>query len=174
MSPGTARLTMRWALSAAAVLSLAACTKDTEEDVRAEVSNWLSLGDTRYFKSTRACTAGIFETRSGRWTSAVVDARSWEEARLAFERDRVVVFESISLSPSDFTGIIVDEDPSLGSQIISAGLAARDCLDDTGQKSYLAALRDVNATLIYDPMTQTVGVLEADRSRFIASRGELR
>lgn len=156
----------------AAICVLSACTPDTEDAFRDEVETWLSLADTVYFNATRACTAAIFETRSGQWTWAVADAQSWTQAQMAMAENRAVAFENISLTPSDFTGIVMDEEPDLGNRIISAGLAVRDCMDEEARAEYHAALTERDATLLFDPASETVGVLRADRRRLFIGRGE--
>jgi hypothetical protein len=153
--------------------ALAACTPDTEAEFRDEVGAWLSLGETLYFNATRACTGAVFEARSGILASAMRSATSWREARLALDAGAPVAFETLTLTPSDFTGIVMDEDPTLGSQMISGGLAIRDCLDAARQSEYLTALREPDAALMFDPATRTVGVLSADRRTLFIGRGTL-
>lgn len=171
MTPRASTVTRGIGVPAAFCL-VAACTPDTEAGFREEVEVWLALADTVYFNATRVCTAAIFETRSGQWTWAVADAQSWTQAQMAMAENRAVAFENISLTPSDFTGIVMDEEPDLGNRIISAGLAVRDCMDAEARQAYLSALRQLDATLLYDPATQTVGVLRADRRVLFIGRGE--
>lgn len=160
------------AISVCALAALSACTPDTEEGFRAEVGAWLALGPTHYFHAETDCTAGVFEARSGVLASAMRSVTSWREAQRWIDADRAVAFESVSLTPSDFTGILMDEEPTLGTKIISGGLAIRDCLSEPMQAEYHAALRDPDAALLYDPSTQTVGILQGDRQRVYIGRGE--
>jgi len=156
-----------------ACLLLTACTPDTEDGFRDEVGQWLSLGDTLYFNATRSCTAGVFEARSGVFGSQMRSVSSWPEAVRLIEQRRPVVFENATGSPSELTGAIMGQTPHLGTQFLSAGLAGRACMTAEVQAAYHAALSDSEAALMFDPESQTIGVLQIDSKRVFVARGEL-
>lgn len=160
-------------LALLAALSLSACTPDTESAFREEVSAWLSLGETRFFNATRRCTAAVFDVRSGILTSAMRSVTSWPEAQREIARGRPVAFETVTVSPSELTGAIMEDTPSLGTQFLSAGLAARNCMDAETEAAYFEALNQPDATLLFDPEHQTVGILRADLRLLFVGRGEL-
>ena len=156
-------------------LGAAACTLDAEPEVRARLAAWVQLGPTVSFNSTRDCTAGAFKTISGQLKAPVRVASSIDEGlRLMRGGADVVAFDIRGLSPTEVSQEMMTEKLSDGLSILSAGVAARGCLDDAGQARYLAALSAPDAVLMLDPADNGLAVLDRDARMVFFSRGNVR
>ncbi|KAE9627614.1 hypothetical protein [Parasedimentitalea maritima] len=154
-----------------ALTGLAGCAMDKEDEVRAQIGDWVSLGDTSYFKSSMSCTAGVFEVEGVRITSLISKARSVATGMTLLKSGEAVAFDVKGLSPNAVSEQIMTKDLPQGLGVLSSGVAGKGCMDETTKNAYLRALLDPEAVLMFDPNGNVMAVLDRHNERLFFSRG---
>jgi len=156
---------------ALALTGLAGCAMDDEEDVRAQVGNWVTLGDTSYFKSTMDCTAGVFAVEGTRITSLIAKARSVATGMTLLKDGTAVAFDVKGLSPNAVSEQIMSKDLPQGLGVLSSGIAGKNCMSDPVKDAYLRALLDPDSVLMFDPDGNVMAVLDRSNATLYYARG---
>ncbi|UWQ90262.1 hypothetical protein QEZ52_15985 [Aliisedimentitalea scapharcae] len=167
------RLTALRGLAALALGGLAGCAMDREADVRAQLDTWVELGATSYFQSTMECTAGVFATGSQYLSAPVQTVRSVRQGLLLMGHDIAVAFDVSGQTPTLVSEAVMTADLPKGLGVLSSGVAAKGCMDDTLTRSYLAALHSDQAMLIFDPASNVMAVLDRAGERIFYARGNI-
>ncbi|NRB17362.1 MAG: hypothetical protein HRU33_07240 [Rhodobacteraceae bacterium] len=159
------------ALVALALTGLAGCAMDKEDAVRARVGTWVNLGDTRYFKSSMDCTAGVFDVEGSRITSLITKARSVATGMVMLKDGEAVAFDVKGLSPNAVSEQIMSKDLPQGIGVLSSGIAGKNCMSKPVKAAYLRALLDPDSVLMFDPDGNVMAVLDRRNERLYYARG---
>jgi len=160
-------------LASLALTGLASCAMDSEQEVRALVGDWVTLDETAFFKSGMNCTAGVFKLETTRISSLVTHARSVRGGMEAMADGKPVAFMISGLSPTLVSEQVMTADLPQGLGVLSSGVAGKDCMDDGTKRSYLRALLDPNAVLIFEPVEKFMVVVDKTNARLFFSRGNV-
>lgn len=156
-----------------ALLGLAGCAMDKEDQVRAQLDRWVSLGATGYFKSAYDCTAAVIDARSDQIKSAILVVSSVNEGLMHLRRGRAVAFDVPNLSPNGVTEQLMAADVSEGVRIVASGVAARNCMEDSTQAVFFAALNAPEGVLFFDPQGNALAVLDRAEALIFFARGRI-
>lgn len=159
------------ALAALALIGLAGCAMDKEEEVRAQIGDWVKLGETGYFHSTMSCTAAVFRVKGLRITSLISKARTVGTGMTLLKQGNAVAFDLKGLSPNAVSEEIMTIDLAQGIGVLSSGVAGKDCMSADVKRAYLRALLDPEAVLMFDPNGNMMAVLDRRRKWMFYARG---
>jgi hypothetical protein len=165
------RLLRAFAGVALAALVTGSCSLDQEEQVRAQVQDWVKLGETYYFFSRVNCTAALFEVKASRISSKVKKVRDVEAGMRAIYEEIAVAFEVEGLSPTEVTEEIMNRDLPMGIGVLSSGTGGKDCMAIEMEEAYFNALLDPTSALIYHPTAKFTVVFDRRNRRIFYSRG---
>lgn len=154
-----------------ALTVLAGCTLDTEEEVRAQVSQWVELGDTFLFHSSSVCTAGVFYVKSPRINSMVAKARSVDTGMKMLKEGGPVAFDVGGRSPNSLTEAIMSKDLPEGISVLNSGLAGANCMDDLAQGVYYQAIMNPKSRMIFVPDGDAMIIVDREAGALIFVRG---
>ena len=158
-------------LAALALTGLAGCALDKEGAVRAQISDWVKLGETRYFYSTVDCTAGVFEVKGRRITSLISKAHSVATGVRLLKNGNTVAFELDGQSPNIVAELIMSKNRLQGIEVLSSGVSGKNCMNKPVKAAYLQALLDPTSVLIFDPNGNVMAVLDRSNNQLFFSRG---
>jgi hypothetical protein len=154
-----------------ALTGLAGCAMDKEDEVRARIGDWVTLGDTSYFKSTMDCTAGVFDVEGVRITSLITKARSVATGMTLLKEGEAVAFDVKGLSPNAVSEQIMSKDLPQGIGVLSSGISGKNCMSDPVKNAYLRALLDPDSVLMFDPDGNVMAVLDRSNEKLYYARG---
>ena len=143
---------MRWMTRLAILLTVllgpAGCALDREAALRAELSAWLFLSQTRYFASSHGCTAAVFDLVSPALKSAAPPAvTSLDTALARIGQGRAVRLSGPARSPNALSQALMTRDMHAGLGLLSAGVGpARACMPDWVARGYQRVLRSPDAS----------------------------
>jgi len=155
------------------VFFLSACVLDKEAPVRAQLSQWVALGDTSYFRSQRQCTAGVFQTKARNVKSGIQKARSFERGFRLIQQGRAVAFKVEGLSAGALHKKLDKVSRTVGIAVLTSGLGARNCLPPQLQQEFALALRATDVIVMYDPQTRALALFDRDRKKIYYARGDV-
>lgn len=158
-------------LAVLALTGLAGCALDKEGAVRAQIGDWVKLGDTHYFYSTVDCTAGVFEVKGRRITSLISKTRSIATGVRLLESGKAVAFEADGQSPNDVADQIMSNNRLQGIGVLSSGVSGKTCMNKPVKDAYLQALLEPSSVLIFDPIGSVMAVLDRSNNQLFFSRG---
>ncbi|WP_417816665.1 hypothetical protein [Tritonibacter scottomollicae] len=150
---------------------IAACSLDQEEKVRAQVEDWVKLGETHYFFSRVNCTAALFEVKATRISSMVKKVRDVETGMRMITEGTAVAFEIDGMSPTVVTEQIMTRDLPQGIGVLSSGTSGKDCMAVEMEEAYFNALLDPTSVLIFEPEEKFMAVFDRRNRRLFYSRG---
>lgn len=153
------------------VLGLLGGCGDREGDVRATLGQWLLLGETRFYASSLKCSAGVFVLRAERLLPGIDTARSEPEAMTLAGIGRPFAMHFPGRSVSDISERMQSYDFTTGARIINSGVAARECLQDAQMNRYVEALRRPDGTVIFDPRTNGIVLIDPRAGLAFYTRG---
>lgn len=162
------------ALLLGAGMALSACSLDQETEVRSQIAQWVSLGDTLYFYSRVNCTAALFDIKATRITSMIKKARTVEAGMRSIEQGQAVAFEIAGMSPNRVSETIMTENLPQGLGVLSSGIAGRACMAQEMEVAYFNALLDPTSVMIFEPQEKFMGVFDRRNRRLFYSRGRAR
>nr|WP_255734544.1 hypothetical protein [Epibacterium sp. MM17-32] len=165
------RLILRAAAAPALVAVLLGCSLDQEEEVRAQVQDWVKLGETYYFFSRVNCTAALFEVKASRISSMVKKVRNVDAGMRAITEGEAVAFEIPGMSPTVVTEKIMTRDLPQGLGVLSSGTGGKDCMAIEMEEAYFNALLDPTSVLIFEPEEKFMAVFDRRNRRLFFSRG---
>jgi hypothetical protein len=146
---------------------------DKETKVRARLGNWLELGVTTYFKSTKTCTAALFDGRFGPGMSRVQTGRSGEQGMFLLAHDIPVRFDVEGQSASAVLHAIEQADNPRGRSLLASEAAGHSCMDVDLKQAYSQLSRSKEAVLIVDPAENGVVVKDRKNAQVFFMRGAL-
>lgn len=155
------------------LMALNACS-ESERDVRGQIDQWLTLGETRYFSADLGCAAGVFALRNERIRGDLPVARSVEEAVGLARFEHPFVLRIPSLSVTALSQVLQEVNFTFGARVLNAGLGARSCLPESYREDYVAALSRPGSTAIFDPSSNSLTVVDAALGRAWYARGAAR
>lgn len=158
------------ALAVLVVLGLAGCGMDRETGVRAQLDDWVFLGDTVFFKSTPGCTAGLFEAKGVK--SSVAKVQGIDRGLRLIGQGTTVAFDLADMSPAATQEAIDGIDRSVGLAILASGLAARDCFTDELKQAFSNALHAEDVVLLFGPDNHAVALFDRSGKRVFYTRGK--
>ncbi len=131
---------------------LSACTLDKEAELRAQLSGWIFLAQTRHFVSKMSCTVAVFDLVRPDISSKVERAKSIETALTRVRKGRPVLFDIPNVSPNEISQQLMSKDLGKGLGMLSTGVGpAKDCMEDEVAAGYYAVLMSSDTRTIYDP-----------------------
>nr|WP_175582304.1 hypothetical protein [Phaeobacter sp. HF9A] len=152
-------------------LGVSACSLDHEEEVRAQLQDWVKLGETYYFHSRVNCTAALFAIKATRISSMVKKVRDVESGMRAISEGRAVAFEIANTSPTAVTEQIMSQDLPMGLGVLSSGTSGKDCMAVEMEEAYFNALLDPTSVLLYAPERRFMAIFDRRNKRMFYSRG---
>lgn len=161
---------LRPLIGAVSLAALVGCAA-SEEEVRARLGTWLSLGETRYYDAGIECTVGVFSLRSERLSETLPVARSIAEAVGLYQLGRPFALRIAGTSVSAMSEALREADFTLGTRFVNAGLGARTCLPEPFQPAFLQALVRPGEAAIFDPETDSLTVIDSGLGRAWHTRG---
>ena len=144
---------IRLLVALAAAVLLPGCDLDRERALRAELSQYLYLGDTLHLASKPTCTVGVFSVDLGTFRGGLAQAVTMHQAVQLIGDQRPVVFADRNMSPNAITEALLEADLHSGLGLLSSGLAPiAQCMEDDAIASgfYNVMIADA-AQLMYDP-----------------------
>jgi hypothetical protein len=153
-------------------LVLSACVLDRELRVRAQLNQWVILGDTLFFNSTRDCTAAVFDTTTTSVLSGAKKVRSIERGLRLIGQDQVVAFDMAAMTPADMYEQIDKAYRRVSLRMLVSGLAARDCLSGPFRDAFVQALNTTNVVLVFDPENAAMALFDRVRKQVIYTRAQ--
>ncbi|MFD3190577.1 hypothetical protein ACFMPD_09920 [Sedimentitalea sp. HM32M-2] len=154
-------------------VALTACAQDREQSVRGRLERWLVLGETAYFKSTIECTAAAFAVQGPEIRETITVVRTIRKGVRLLRQGTAVAFDVPGVDPSRVSEAIMALDLPDGLGVITAGVAAKDCMTETVAKQYAAALTDPDTVLFYDPQEKTLSIFDRSQQRVYFTRGSI-
>ncbi|WP_138470812.1 hypothetical protein [Poseidonocella sp. HB161398] len=146
---------IRAAMLIAALPVLPGCTLDREAALREELSAWLALQDTLYFRSRSSCTAALFalETERVQFAGGLSRAGGTATGLALIERGVPVYFDLMAMSPSEISEGLMTRDLARGIGLLSSGLGpVLDCAGSGEEKARIIEMFVSTRTrLIYVP-----------------------
>lgn len=155
-----------------AMLSLTACKRSSEADMRDVLQGWAPIGETISFAAERGCAAGLFELVDGRIASKMRVADSVREAAMVLRGQGAVAIDDVRLSPEGAIEALIEADRAAGMGMRMAGLEARACMDDEAQGAFVAALVAPRAVLMVGRDQRILALMDVDAGVLIAAMGE--
>ena len=156
-----------------AAFVLAACAQDDEASLYAEVSAWIPIEKTIFFASRMGCTAALYLVDGAELSATVTQATSLADSVSMMRKDGPVLIDLGDVSPNDISSSISTVDLPEGIGLISSGLGARDCMDETQQLDFYRVLQDPTARMIYDSAQNTLGVWHPELQLLFVGRGDI-
>jgi len=171
--PGRGRSLASLILATLAILVLSGCVLDKEAAVRAQLADWVLLGETRYFHSTGECTAGVFATGATQITSGVKRVQGVDRGLGLIRQGVAVAFDVTGMAPVDVYRALDSADHSTALGILVSGLAARDCYGQDMQDGFANVLNTAGVVLVFDPENKATALFDRAGKRIFYTRAEL-
>lgn len=154
--------------------ALSACgPMDDEASARAQVSDWVSVGETLYFQSDKACSFAVFKAASDEIKSRVVLVRDSREAAVHLRKGAVVGVDSPAASPDRVSKGLSAEMVTMGTGVFGATIAARPCMTAGVMTAFGTALAADASAVILAPGAKAVALLDRENDRVYLARGEI-
>lgn len=166
----------RWMAWALVSLALAGCLAlDKEEEVRAEVADWVFLAKTRIFVSKPTCTVAIFDTiSSGVRTQGVRTATDLRAGLKLIQQGRTVAFDIPDITPNAVSEGLMSISLSEGMGMVSSFVGpSQSCMDDQFQVDVYYALTVPESLTIYDPTSNALMLLHRPTQLLFFMRGNV-
>ena len=160
-------------LALAALLTLGACDRHSEDEARALMGGWFDLGETLYFESNSGCTAAVFRVKSGDVKSRVPLFDS-AEAVVVSGRLQQPFALSVRGKTADLLFLdLMNADRPTGVAIQAVGIKARDCMNDRARSTFFAALNADPSTVVFSLAETAFAVLDPVRGVAMLTSGDL-
>lgn len=163
---------LRLALALMTCLSLlSACALDKEEDLRAQLAPWVTLGDTYFFESNGSCTAAVFHTDNPRISSLIKPARSVDTGLKYLAQGQPLVFKVGGKSPNALVEAIMSRDLPHGISVLNSGLAGVNCMSELVKSIYHQAIMNPASRMAFIPDGHGIMVVDPQALAVIYVRG---
>ena len=133
------------------VFVISGCALDKEEDLRLQLSQWVTLGETYFFQSSSTCTAAVFHTESPRISSLLTAARSVDTGLKMLEQGQPLVFKVGNKSPNALVESIMSRDLPQGISMLNSGLAGVNCMSELVKSIYHQAIMNPTSRMAFIP-----------------------
>ncbi|MFD0857685.1 hypothetical protein [Roseovarius aquimarinus] len=157
-----------WCLAA---LTLAACKRSSEAEMREVLEGWAPIGETLAFSAGRDCAAGLFRLVDTRIASRMRVAADAREAAMVLRTQGAVAIDDIRLSPEAAIAALIEVDRASGMRMRLAGLEARPCMSAETSAAFAAALRAPRAVLMVGREAGMLALMDGDAGLVIAAMG---
>lgn len=138
-----------WALLIVCALTLSACSRHNENDVRTMLDRWFSMGDQVYFKSAYRCTAAVFDLRSVQAKSALQIENEMMRGLRVLDRTGVMALSLEGESPDQVFLSIMNANRDVGVPVQVAAVLSRDCMNAATEGVFHAALTNPEALFVW-------------------------
>jgi hypothetical protein len=159
-----------------ALLVLGGCfALDREDEVRAQVGDWVFLAQTRRFVSKPTCTVAIFDVVSEAVRSRrVTTVSSLREGLRKVGQGRTVAFDLPGQSPNAISEGLMSLDLSEGLGLLSSFVGpSRSCMDDAYKADVYRALMSPETLTVYDPGSNALLLLHRPTQILFFMRGNV-
>lgn len=171
---GAWRLLPRFpALMALALFWLTGCALDREGAVRAQLNNWIILGDTEYFSSAWGCTGGVFSVSSDTIKNTIQSVNSIDRGMRFITDGKDVAFEVNGQTPDQVHQALDRADRYTGVVILVSALDAKDCYGDELAAEFFQVLGSPRAVLMYSPQNRAMALFDRADNRIFYARGRI-
>lgn len=171
---GALRLPPRFpALLMLVLIALAGCAMDRERAVRAQLSNWVILRDTVFFRSTLNCTGGVFAVSSDTIKNRIKKVNSIDRGLRFIARDMDVAFKVNGQTPEQVHQALDKADRFAGLVILVSALAAKDCYGEELSAEFFQVLNAKDAVLMYGPQNRAMALFDRAGDRIFYARGRI-
>lgn len=154
-----------------ALTILSGCALDKEDEVRAQLSEWVELGDTYFFDSSSTCTAAVFHTENPRISSLLKPARSVDTGLKQLAAGQPVVFKVGGKSPNALVEAIMSRDLPHGISVLNSGLAGVNCMSELVKSIYHQAIMNPSSRMAFIPEGDGIMIVDAQAKAVIYVRG---
>ena len=154
-----------------ALFLLSGCALDKEEELRLQLSEWVTLGDTYFFDSSGSCTAAVFHTDSPRISSLLPKARSVDTGLKMLAEGQAVVFKVGGKSPNTLVEAIMSRDLPHGISVLNSGLAGVNCMSELVKSIYHQAIMNPTSRMALLPESQAIMIVDGQAKAVIYVRG---
>lgn len=153
-----------------ALFLLSGCALDKEEVLRAQLSQWITLGDTYFFESSSSCTAAVFHTESPRISSLLGAARSVDTGLKMVAEGQPVVFKVGGKSPNALVEAIMSRDLPHGISVLNSGLAGVNCMSELVKSIYHQAIMNPTSRMAFIPEGHGIMIVDSQAKAVIYVR----
>lgn len=153
-----------------ALFLLSGCALDKEDELRVQLSEWVTLGDTYFFKSNGTCTAAVFHTDSPRISSLLGAARSVDTGLKMLADGQPVVFKVGDKSPNALVEAIMSRDLPHGISVLNSGLAGVNCMSELVKSIYHQAIMNPSSRMAFIPEGHGVMIVDSQAKAVIYVR----
>ncbi len=167
-SPWRLRL---WPLAGVVFLALTACARHSEDELRARLKNWFSLGDTLYFQSQMGCTAALFAAQSDGVKAALPLGNQAETAVFDLRQRGVIGLMKADRSPDQWFIDVMNADRPTGVAVQAAAIRAKACMSEDMRAQFQKALRQKGAVFVYDDKLKILALFDPESRRVLVSGG---
>lgn len=137
-------VTALWAL-------LSGCALDEEAALRNQLSGWIYLSKTLFFKSEVTCTVAVFDLARPEISSKIPRARSIDTALIRVRDGQPVLFDIQDTSPNTLSEQLMSRDLGKGLGMLSTGVGpVKDCMADEIAAGYYQILMSPDTRTVYD------------------------
>ncbi|NNE82165.1 MAG: hypothetical protein HKN18_17985 [Silicimonas sp.] len=143
---------------------LAACSRDSDDGLRARLDQWFFLGETVYFKSQMRCTAAMYDLTIPTPRPSLPVQSTPNQAKNAFDGGEVSALQMPGYSPNDLTdAMLLEGRGTMGKESLAAGAQAVPCFEGSPARTRLRdALTRPGATMVYDRGTDALIILDPE------------
>lgn len=143
---------LRWVMMAVPLALLPGCgALDKEDQLRAELADWLYLAETRYFASKHNCTVAVFDVARAEVRTVVPRVSSVETALLRIEKGEPVFFRTQQSTPNEISQALMSKNLQKGVGMLTAGTGpTTGCMTDGIAAGYYRILTSDETLTIYD------------------------
>ena len=147
-------------LAPLAFVALSGCAQMQEADARAVLERWFWLGENSYFKSTRDCTAALYELRGEEVKSTLTLEGRVGAALAGLERRGVMALSHPEGTPDEAFVEVMNQDRPVGVALQDAAFSARACMDEAAEGAFHQLLSSRGAVLVFDREAALVAVMD--------------
>lgn len=157
-----------------ACLTLAACSRDREDVLRATLADWFYIEETTFFESQMRCTTAVFKVSKTEPRPALIVHRDLAVAKSAFRAHGRAALAMVGFSPNDMIdALLLSGRGTMGKEALAAGAQAGSCLKGSGAEAALrSALTQDGAIIAYDQALDGLMVLDANQGRLFFVAGD--
>lgn len=152
-------------------LSLSACSRHGENEVRTLLDRWFALGEQVYFQSAFRCTAAVFDLRSTEPKSALRIENEMTRGLRILERTGIMALSLEGESPDQVFLAIMNANRNIGVPVQVAAVLSRDCMDLTTEGVFHAALTNTNSLFVWHGDEASIIILDPDQKVVVLASG---
>ena len=168
-------MSLRPGLLLTVLLTLAGCARDSEDALRARLSQWFYLEEGTHFRSKSRCTAAVYNVAAAYTRPALTVHTSANLAKEAFSTGGLAALQMMGFSPNDLTdALLLTGRGTFGKQALAAAAQAVPCFEGTRAEGQLRdALTRPGAVMAYDRESEGLMVLDPEAMRLFYVAGDV-